>query len=38
MKNLETHGISFEEASTAFRDTLSMTINNPLHSEKGDRR
>ena len=30
--NLEKHGISFEEASTAFQDTLSLTIDDPLHS------
>jgi uncharacterized DUF497 family protein len=27
------HGITFEEASTAFADELSITINDPLHSE-----
>ena len=30
--NLERHGVSFEEASTAFQDTLSLTIDDPLHS------
>ncbi len=30
--NLERHGVSFEEAGTAFQDTLSLTINDPLHS------
>jgi len=30
--NLEKHGVSFEEASTAFQDTLSLTIDDPLHS------
>jgi uncharacterized DUF497 family protein len=30
--NLEKHGVSFEEASTAFHDTLSLTIDDPLHS------
>jgi uncharacterized DUF497 family protein len=30
--NLEKHGVSFEEASTAFRDPLSLTIDDPLHS------
>lgn len=30
--NLEKHGISFEEASTVFADSLSLTINDPLHS------
>jgi uncharacterized DUF497 family protein len=27
------HRVSFEEASTAFGDPLSVTIDNPLHSE-----
>jgi len=36
-KNLEIHGISFDEASTAFKDPLSLTIYDPLHSEKEDR-
>ena len=31
--NIKTHGISFDVASTAFRDPLSRTIDNPLHSE-----
>ncbi|MCJ7783526.1 MAG: BrnT family toxin [Desulfobacterales bacterium] len=35
--NIETHGISFDEASTAFGDTLSLTIYDPLHSEQEDR-
>ena len=30
--NMGKHGVSFEEASTAFKDTLSLTINDPLHS------
>jgi uncharacterized DUF497 family protein len=30
--NLEKHGVSFEEATTAFRDPLSLTIDDPLHS------
>ncbi|RZB38475.1 MAG: uncharacterized protein SRB2_00223 [Desulfobacteraceae bacterium Eth-SRB2] len=30
--NIEKHGVSFEEASTAFRDPLSLTIDDPLHS------
>jgi uncharacterized DUF497 family protein len=30
--NLEKHGVSFEEPSTAFQDTLSLTIDDPLHS------
>ena len=36
-ENLETHGISFDEASTAFRDTLSLAIYDPLHSKEEDR-
>jgi uncharacterized DUF497 family protein len=36
-ENLETHGVSFDEASTAFRDSLSLTIYDPLHSEEEDR-
>ena len=35
--NFETHGISFDEASTAFGDTLSLVIYDPLHSEEEDR-
>ena len=31
--NLEKHGVSFEEAATAFADTLSVTIPDPAHSE-----
>ena len=36
-KNLEIHGISFDEASTAFGDTLSLAIYDPLHSDEEDR-
>ena len=32
-KNLAMHGVSFDEASTAFQDPLSKTIDDPLHSE-----
>jgi uncharacterized protein len=32
VKNLEKHGISFEEASTAFGDPRSLTIDDPDHS------
>jgi uncharacterized DUF497 family protein len=31
--NVRKHGISFEEATTAFFDKLSFTIPDPLHSE-----
>ncbi len=30
--NLAKHGVSFEEASSAFEDPLSLTIGDPLHS------
>lgn len=30
--NLEKHGVSFEEASTAFGDPLSLTVDDPGHS------
>jgi uncharacterized DUF497 family protein len=30
--NKRIHGITFDEASTAFRDTPSLTIYDPLHS------
>ena len=36
-ENVAIHGISFDEASTAFRDTLSLAIYDPLHSEEEDR-
>jgi len=36
-RNLANHGVSFDEASTAFRDLLSMTIDDPLHSVDEDR-
>jgi len=35
--NLKKHGVSFEEASTAFQDTFSLTIDDPLHSMDGER-
>ena len=35
--NIKTHGVSFDEASAAFRDPLSQTIDDPLHSEDEDR-
>ena len=31
--NLAKHGVSFEEAATAFGDPLSMTIPDPAHSQ-----
>ncbi len=30
--NIEKYAVPFDEASTAFRDPLSLTINDPLHS------
>lgn len=35
--NKKKHGISFEEASTVFADSLSLTIPDPLHSEGEER-
>lgn len=31
------HGVSFEEASTAFKDPLSLTMDDPLHSRNEER-
>ena len=36
-KNMDIHGVSFDEASTAFKDPLSLTIYDPLHSEEEER-
>jgi uncharacterized DUF497 family protein len=36
-QNLGKHGVSFEEASTVFGDTLSVTIDDPLHSMREQR-
>jgi uncharacterized DUF497 family protein len=36
-QNIQKHGLSFEEASTVFADPLSLTIPDPLHSEREDR-
>ncbi len=35
--NLRKHGITFEEAALVFRDTLSVTISDPIHSTEEDR-
>ena len=35
--NSAKHGVSFDEASTAFEDALSVTIPDPLHSEDEER-
>ncbi len=36
-RNLAKHGVSFDEAGTAFEDALSITIGDPLHSEDEER-
>lgn len=36
--NRKKHGVSFEEATTVFRDTLSSTISDPDHSLPGEDR
>ena len=36
-RNLTIHGVSFDEASTAFQDPLSKTIDDPQHSEDEER-
>lgn len=35
--NVRKHGVSFEEAVTAFGDPLSLTMRDPEHSESEDR-
>lgn len=35
--NLRKHGVSFDEAATAFADPLSLTIPDPDHSSEEDR-
>jgi uncharacterized DUF497 family protein len=35
--NKHKHGITFEEATTAFGDGLSITISDPLYSESEER-
>lgn len=36
-KNFRIHGVSFDEASTAFKDILSLTVYDPRHSDSEDR-
>ena len=36
-QNIKKHGVSFEEASTVFGDSLALTIYDPLHSDEEDR-
>ena len=35
--NLREHGVSFDEATTVFRDSLSITISDPDHSDSEHR-
>jgi len=35
--NLRKHGVSFIEAASVFRDPLSVTVSDPLHSAEEDR-
>ena len=35
--NLRKHGVAFEEAASVFRDVLSVTISDPLHSAQEGR-
>jgi uncharacterized DUF497 family protein len=35
--NVRKHGVTFEEAASVFRDTLSVTISDPLHSSEESR-
>ena len=37
VSNLRKHGVGFEEASTALRDSFSATAHDPDHSEDEDR-
>ena len=37
MANLTKHDVTFDEASTVFQDTLSVTIGDPLHSVNEER-
>jgi uncharacterized DUF497 family protein len=36
-QNITKHHVSFKEASTVFRDELSLTIDDPLHSDEENR-
>lgn len=36
-RNRQKHGVSFEEASAVFSDPLSVTIDDPIHSDDEDR-
>jgi uncharacterized DUF497 family protein len=37
VSNSKKHGVSFEDAATAFGDRLSVTIHDPKHSDDEDR-
>jgi uncharacterized DUF497 family protein len=36
-RNLQKHGVSFEEAATVFRDGFSLTVFDEVHSTEEDR-
>jgi uncharacterized DUF497 family protein len=36
-QNVTKHNVSFKEASTVFRDELSLTIDDPIHSDEENR-
>jgi uncharacterized DUF497 family protein len=36
-QNTRKHRVTFEEASTVFRDPLALTISDPIHSEEEER-
>jgi hypothetical protein len=35
--NVSKHAVTFEEAASVFRDTLSVTVSDPLHSTEENR-
>jgi uncharacterized protein len=37
VSNIKKHGVPFEESSTVFGDPLSLTIQDPIHSNKEER-
>ncbi len=38
VENLQKHGVAFQEATSSFRDRLSLTIPDPEHSDQEERR
>jgi len=36
-QNFKKHGVTFEEAATVFSDVLSLTIDDPVHSDYEER-